>query len=66
MAARERMKFRTWLAGKRDPEVFGEQQAAVQVNLNIGQLHLNALRNRGSVALAQQRRRELQGAGRGR
>jgi hypothetical protein len=40
-----RANFRTWLAGKRDKEQFGEQSNAdVNVNLNLGNLHLDALR----------------------
>lgn len=61
MVARERMGYRKWLAGIRDRETFGER-AGAEIQVNIGQLHLDALRARGSVRLAQQRRRELQEA----
>lgn len=42
-----RAKFRQWLAARRDPDQFGEQAAGggVNVNLNFGDLHLEALAN---------------------
>lgn len=47
--AKARSEYRRWLAGKRDPEAFGDKQEQVQVNVSIGQLHLDALRARGSM-----------------
>jgi hypothetical protein len=37
-----RAKFRQWLAGRKDPERFGEDKG-VNVNLNIGDLHVEAV-----------------------
>lgn len=42
--ARERANYKKWLAGKLDPEQFGDQHSGVQVALNVGSLHLNALK----------------------
>lgn len=38
-----RAKFRQWLAGRKDPERYGEEKAGVNVNLNIGDLHVAAV-----------------------
>jgi len=47
--ATERANYRKWLASKLDPETFGEQQG-VQVQLNISQLHLQALKAANAAA----------------
>lgn len=48
--AKARSEYRRWLASVRDRDTYGEaKQEAVQVNLSIGQLHLDALRQRGSM-----------------
>ena len=39
-----RAKFRMWLAGRLDPERYGEKKQGVEVNLNIGDLHLSAVK----------------------
>jgi hypothetical protein len=47
-----RAKFRQWLAAKKDPERFGDKNG-VEVNLNFGDLHLQALQGaKASHALA--------------
>lgn len=40
--ARLQVDVRKWLASKYDPNTFGDKQAAVEIN--IGQLHVDALR----------------------
>lgn len=42
--ARERANYKKWLAGKLDPEQFGDHDQKVSVALNVGSLHLEALR----------------------
>lgn len=51
--ATARSRYKQWLASKRDPEQFGERQAAVNVQLNVGALHLDALRQVGRVPAEQ-------------
>ena len=46
--ARSRSSYKTWLAGRRNDE-YAEKQAHLQVNLNVGELHLDALRKRGHM-----------------
>lgn len=46
---REQVRTRLWLAGKADREQFGEAPASVQIN--IGSLHLDALRHRNVTAV---------------
>ena len=41
--AREQANLRKWLAGCDNPEMFGQKQATVQIN--VGDLHIDALRN---------------------
>lgn len=41
---REQAKQRQWLAGKRNPDRYGDQKQAIQIN--VGDLHLSALRQR--------------------
>jgi hypothetical protein len=41
--ANSRANWRKWEAGKADPETYGDDKAAVAVNLNIGDMHLQAL-----------------------
>ncbi len=43
--AKLRIDTRKWLASKYDPSSFGEQKASAQVNINIGDLHLRALKD---------------------
>ena len=38
-----RVKFRQWLAARKDPERYGDQQQTAQVHVSIGNLHLDAL-----------------------
>lgn len=48
--AREKSGYHRWLAGVLDKDTFGPPNAAgVQVNLNIGELHLNALKAGGGA-----------------
>jgi len=56
-----RAKFRQWLAARKDPDTFGEQNAAAQVHLNIGSLHLDALQSVKARELAPQTRGALEG-----
>ncbi len=44
--ARERAKFRQWMASKMNRESYGEEKAQVAVNLSVGMLHLTAVQNR--------------------
>ncbi len=44
--ARERAGVRKWLAGVYDREQFGEPVPGLDVTLNVGELHLAALRHR--------------------
>ena len=46
--ATQRSGFKRWLAGKWDDR-FSDRPAGVQVNIGIGELHLDALRVRGSL-----------------
>lgn len=41
--AREQANLRKWLAGCDNPEMFGQKQAPIQIN--VGDLHIDALRN---------------------
>lgn len=36
-------KFRQWLAARKDPERYGEKDQGVNVNLNLGDLHVQAV-----------------------
>lgn len=61
--AKAKSEYRRWLAGVRDKELYGDaKDAPVQINVSVNQLHLDALRARGSMALAQERRLEIQAA----
>lgn len=42
--AKERSSTKRWIASRVDRETFGDQQPGVEVNVSIGQLHLEALR----------------------
>lgn len=44
------VNFERWLAGVKNPEKYGEKTAGVSVNVNLGALHLDALRQAGSMA----------------
>lgn len=48
--ARERAGYKKWLAGKRSAEYSDQQVTAVQVNLDVGALHLDALRRHGHMS----------------
>jgi hypothetical protein len=48
MAAKSRAEWRKWLAGVRAPDTYGDK-SGVQISVNIGQLHLDALRVAGRV-----------------
>lgn len=50
--ATSRANHRTWLAKVRDREQFGDTPASVNLNISATDLHFNALRMHGSVALA--------------
>jgi len=47
--ARAQSGFKTWLAGKRDREQYGDDAAQVNLNVNLNSLHLEALRSRARV-----------------
>jgi len=49
-AAKAQSEVRTWLASKYDRQTFGNDTAQVNVQLNLGQLHLDALRQRATAA----------------
>ena len=49
--ATSRSKYRTWLAGMRNREEYGDQ-AGVTVNLSVGDLHLGALQRHSAAAIA--------------
>ena len=46
---REQAKHLVWKAGKLDRDTWGEKPNAVNVNLDLGALHLDALRKLGKV-----------------
>ena len=46
---KSRAEFKKWLATRRDREQYGDDAAQVNVNLNLGQLHLDTLRHKGRV-----------------
>lgn len=48
--ARARSDFRRWLASVRDRSTYGEKGVQVNVGINLGALHLDALRARGSAS----------------
>ena len=47
---RERVAHKRWLAERYDRETFGQQKEAVQVNINLSQLHIDALKASPAVA----------------
>jgi len=48
--AKSRAEYRRWLAGRLNAEAYGEdKQALLNVNLNVGDLHLDALRRVGHM-----------------
>lgn len=47
--ARGMSEYKRWLASVRDREGFGSAAAAVNLNLNVGSLHLDALRQVGHM-----------------
>lgn len=52
--ARSRAEYRKWLAGVRNRDDYGPAAGpAVTLNLGIGELHLDALRQRGAMALGE-------------
>ena len=44
-----RAKYRQWRASRYNRELYGEPRSGVDVNISIGQLHLDALRVRGAM-----------------
>jgi transposase len=46
--ARARSNYKTWLAGIRN-EAYAEKKSDIKVELNVGALHLDALRKRGHM-----------------
>ena len=50
--AKGQVELRTWLASRWNRKEYGNDQAQVNVNLNVGQLHLDALRQRAVPATA--------------
>lgn len=52
--AEARAKYRQWQAESRDRERYGKGGGDVNVNLSIGELHLEALRRRGKVAVLEE------------
>lgn len=49
--ATSRAKYRQWLAGMRNREDFGDR-AGVEVNISIGEMHIDALRRNSAAAIA--------------
>lgn len=47
--AKERSGYRRWLAGVRDPGQYGDKRGQVNVNLSVGELHLDALMAHGRM-----------------
>lgn len=45
----QRANYRKWLGSVRNREAFGDEKAGVNVNLNIGALHLEALKAAGRM-----------------
>lgn len=45
-----RSKFRQWLAGKRDGQYSDQKGAGMSLTINVGQLHLDALRQAGRMS----------------
>ena len=45
--AREQASIRKWLAGVHDPDTYGQKQA--NVTINVGDLHLDALRHAPAI-----------------
>lgn len=48
--ARERSGVRRWLSSVYDRKQFGEAKTGIEVNLNVGELHLASLRHREVLA----------------
>jgi hypothetical protein len=48
-AAKAKSEYHRWMAGLRDKSLVEPQQAAVNLNLSLGSLHLDALRQAGSM-----------------
>lgn len=49
--ASSRARYKQWLAGMRNREDYGEK-AGVEINLSVGELHLDALRRHSADAIA--------------
>jgi len=47
--AKERANWRKWYAGILNREEYGERPAGVEINLNVSELHLDALRVSGGM-----------------
>lgn len=52
--AKGRAEYRRWLAGAWNREAYGQQQAQVSVNVNLAQLHIDAMRKREIPVVAPQ------------
>lgn len=55
----KRADYLRFMASKRDPDQFGDKQAGVQVNLNLGALHLQAARQLGGMPSPQIQEAEI-------
>lgn len=63
----KKVNFNKWLAGKRDADQYGEKdKAGVEVTLNLNELHMTALRERGSMALHPKNRNVIEQVDNGR
>lgn len=63
--ARAQSSSRQWFAGKLNRERYGEgKQAGVEVNLSLGELHLEALKEHGHMGPDPEKERQLQEADR--
>lgn len=49
--AKSRSEFKRWLAAKRDREQYGDDVASLNLNLDLGGIHLDALRSHGRAIL---------------
>jgi len=50
--ASSRARYKQWLAGMRNKEDYGEKSSGVEINLSVGELHLDALRRHSAEAIA--------------
>lgn len=47
--AKLRVENRRWMAKNLAPEKYGDDHGGININLNLNEMHLNALRSRGKV-----------------